>query len=292
MSTDLVKYELDNGDEIQLTGKNVRELLVNGDSARVTDKEVVNFMMLCKAHRLNPFVREAYLVKYGDHPATIVTGKDAVLKRAQRNPRFRGFTAGVTVINNGQIQRREGTLVLDGTEKLLGGWCRVSVQDFEHEMFEEVSLAEYSTGKSNWAKMPATMIRKVAIVHALREAFPEDLSGLYDSAEMGKVEEGDTGSMIDAKAEVIDVQNAEADPRKELWETAANFKREAIEAGIKEEGINQWMEATFVNADGTPKERALYTAEDIDKLACWLSDRINDMRKLAEKTEAAEDIEF
>ena len=32
--------------------------------------------------------------------------------------------------------------------------------------------------------MPCLMIRKVAIVQALREAFPEDLGGLYDIDEM------------------------------------------------------------------------------------------------------------
>jgi hypothetical protein len=46
-------------------------------------------------------------------------------------------------------------------------------------------MHEYDTGKSSWAKMPATMIRKVALVQSLREAFPSDLGGLYDSCERG-----------------------------------------------------------------------------------------------------------
>ena len=33
--------------------------------------------------------------------------------------------------------------------------------------------------------MPCVMIRKCAMVTALREAFPEDLQGLYDASEMG-----------------------------------------------------------------------------------------------------------
>ena len=37
-----------------------------------------------------------------------------------------------------------------------------------------------------WAKMPATMIRKVAIVSALREAFPDKFQGMYDQSEMGQ----------------------------------------------------------------------------------------------------------
>ena len=36
---------------------------------------------------------------------------------------------------------------------------------------------------SNWASKPATMIRKVALVQALREAFPEDLQGMYSIEE-------------------------------------------------------------------------------------------------------------
>ncbi|HAU5286943.1 TPA: hypothetical protein JD117_18160, partial [Clostridioides difficile] len=38
-----------------------------------------------------------------------------------------------------------------------------------------------------WKQMPCVMIRKCAIVTALREAFPEDLQGLYDSAEIKTV---------------------------------------------------------------------------------------------------------
>ena len=37
---------------------------------------------------------------------------------------------------------------------------------------------------TNWQKMPATMIRKVALVQALREAIPEEFGGLYSPEEM------------------------------------------------------------------------------------------------------------
>ncbi|MFQ9179681.1 MAG: hypothetical protein ACLR3C_06985 [Eggerthella lenta] len=32
--------------------------VLSGDKDKVSDREVTNFMMLCKAHRLNPFTRE------------------------------------------------------------------------------------------------------------------------------------------------------------------------------------------------------------------------------------------
>jgi hypothetical protein len=39
-----------------------------------------------------------------------------------------------------------------------------------------------------WAKMPALMIRKVALVSAMREAFSENVGGLYTTDEMNQAE--------------------------------------------------------------------------------------------------------
>lgn len=46
------------------------------------------------------------------------------------------------------------------------------------------SLAENSKGQSTWNTMPALMIRKVALVQALREIMPEEFGGIYDVDEM------------------------------------------------------------------------------------------------------------
>jgi hypothetical protein len=48
----------------------------------------------------------------------------------------------------------------------------------------KVKLSEYDTGKSLWNGKKATMIRKVALVHALREAFPSTFGALYDESEV------------------------------------------------------------------------------------------------------------
>lgn len=83
-------------------------------------------------------------------------------------------------------------MLLQG-EQLVGGWCKVFIQGYENPMFDEVGFSEYA-GKRNdgslnqqWATKPGTMIRKVAVVHALREAFPDEFSGLYDAAEMASI---------------------------------------------------------------------------------------------------------
>ena len=68
-----------------------------------------------------------------------------------------------------------------------------------------------------WSKKPATMIRKVALVQALREAFPKALGGLYTAEEQGQEEpettsapvmDQDTGEIIEA--EVVTAPQAPA----------------------------------------------------------------------------------
>ena len=67
-------------ESIRLSPAIVRKYLVNG-SGNVTDQEIMMFIGLCKYQHLNPFLREAYLIKYGNQAATIVTGKEAITKR-------------------------------------------------------------------------------------------------------------------------------------------------------------------------------------------------------------------
>ena len=73
-----------NGAEVKLTPAIVRNYLVSGDKDSVTDQEVALFINLCKYAKLNPWLKEAYCIKYGSEPATMVTGKEAFLKRAER----------------------------------------------------------------------------------------------------------------------------------------------------------------------------------------------------------------
>lgn len=186
----MTEYEC-GGQMVKISPAMIRKYLVNGNGA-VTDQEVMMFLSLCKFQKLNPFLKEAYLIKYGSQPATIVTGKEAFMKRAMRNPNYAGYEAGVVISfpETGQLENRVGTIVLDG-EDLVGGWATVYVKGWEHPLTLTVSFEEYcqkkndGTPMSNWATKPATMIRKVALVQALREAFPEDLGGMYTAEERG-----------------------------------------------------------------------------------------------------------
>lgn len=216
MANELVKYALDNGQDIEVTEQDVRDLLSAGGQMadNVTAAEIKAFMRLCQAQRLNPFTKDAYIVKYGSSPATIITGKEAFTKRAFRNKKFKGMEAGITVYSNNALQRRDGSLLLPG-EQLVGGWCKVYVDGYAAPMFDEVSFNEYSTGKSNWARIPATMIRKVAITHALREAFPEDLGGLYGEEEMGQAVDPEPAQAVVTESATVQPSKPERPARLE-----------------------------------------------------------------------------
>lgn len=191
----IVKYKADSGRDVQLTPETVLGYIVSGDGAP-SPKEVVAFMAMCQARKLDPLAGDAYMVCYKGPlgPKTsVIVSKDYYLQTACRQPDFDGFEAGVVVATHGgALEKRKGALVSTNParETLVGGWAKVYSTKRSHPSEAVVSLAEYSTGRSMWRPAdkggkPATMIRKVALVQALREMYPAQFVGLYDKAEMG-----------------------------------------------------------------------------------------------------------
>lgn len=186
-----VTYEAD-GEKIRLTPSIVQQYIVGSDS-NITIQEFKFFTELCKARKLNPFLKEAYCIKYGNHPAQIIVSKNAVLKRAVRNCEYNGMESGVIVEKNdtGEIIERKGIFYLKSKEKLVGGWAKVYRKNWEHPTYCSVSVDEAIQRKKDgsvnvfWSEKTATMIEKVAKVRALRETFIEDLDGMYEAEEIG-----------------------------------------------------------------------------------------------------------
>ena len=203
----VVKFEVE-GQEIKLSKKIVQEYIV-GTDVPITNQEFKLFTELCKVRKLNPFLREAYLIKYkAGTPAQLVVGKDAILKRAVLNPNYDGMECGIIVQKeDGTIEERQGTFRL-GNEQLVGGWARVFRKDWSHPTYSSVSFNEVAQRKndgqlnSNWSTKSATMLEKVAKVRALRETFVEDLAGMYEAEEMQQ--EIPQQEPIEVQADVIE----------------------------------------------------------------------------------------
>jgi phage recombination protein Bet len=162
---------------IQTTGLTNAQLdLIKATVAKnATDDELALFLYRCKEMGLDPLKPgQIYWIKYGSNPGSIVIGIDGFRAKAAATGKHVGTSRGLT---------------FDSNAALIGAWCEIYRSDWTHPAREEVLLSEYTTGKAMWAKMPATMLKKVAEVAALRIAFPEQLSGMYSHEEMDQAAE-------------------------------------------------------------------------------------------------------
>jgi phage recombination protein Bet len=151
------------------------KLITDTVAKGATPDELKLFLYRCKNLGLDPLKPgQIYFIKYGTGPGSIVTGIDGFRSKAARSGKLSGIKRGVIRDNKG---------------KCIGAWAEVYRKDWNDCAREEVSLSEYNTGKSMWAKMPETMIKKVAEAAALRMAFPDDLGGVYSEEEMDQAKE-------------------------------------------------------------------------------------------------------
>jgi len=203
--TNAVEFEV-NGEEVKLTGNTVKNYLVRGNG-EVSDQELVMYINLCKYQKLNPFLNEAYLVKFGQQPAQIIVSKEAFMKRAENHPKYEGFAAGIIVERDDDLVEVEGAVKLS-KDKLIGGWAKIYRSDRKHPVTTRISLEEFSKGQATWKQMPLNMIRKSAIVNAQREAFPDTLGALYTEDD-ADVTTGQGSPEEQAKQEIKQNANSE-----------------------------------------------------------------------------------
>lgn len=178
-----------------------------------TRDELQLFLYRCQNLDLDPLKPgQIHFVKYGNNPGSIIIGVDGFRARAAKTGKHTGTKRGI---------------IRDDSGRCIGAWCEVYRSDWEHPARDEASLSEYNTGKNNWAKMPETMIKKVAEVAALRMAFPDELGGIYSDDEMEQAKDGLAGTVPDAKQTVKIVApdaNAHTITDTEILEIEADIK--------------------------------------------------------------------
>ncbi|MDZ4263814.1 MAG: phage recombination protein Bet [Pseudomonadota bacterium] len=183
----IVRYQTDHG-QMELSVRQIQLYLC----PKATEQEAYMFLRLCQAQRLNPFLKEAYLVIFDGEDgrtASMIVGRDAFIRRAEAHEQFGGFRAGIIVeLAEGNVEELDGAVPPVGST-LLGGWSIVSRRDRNDPHKTTVSFSEYNTNRRNWKRMPATMIRKVAIVQGLREVFPTVYAGVDANVDIGDADE-------------------------------------------------------------------------------------------------------
>ena len=149
-----------------------KNLLLNTVAKGATQAEFLMFIEFCKATGLNPYKKEIWFIKTNKGDVQIMTGINGFLAIANNHPEFDGMEVS--------IQEENG--------KLVSATAKVYRKDRKIPSCATVYLSEYfkpsKFGNGMWEKMPRMMLQKVAKSVALREAFPQELGGMYTQEEM------------------------------------------------------------------------------------------------------------
>jgi phage recombination protein Bet len=201
--------------ELQL----IRDTVARGASA----DEFKLFLYRCKTMGLDPLKPgQIFFIKYGTAPGTIVIGREGFRVRASKTGKHTGTKLGT---------------IRDDSGKCIGAWCEVFRSDWQHSARVEVSLAEYNTGKSQWAKMPETMIQKVAEAAALRMAFPDELGGIYLREEMDQAAPEERDVIPQSLIEEPTIEEQDSNPANFTISFGTKYKNMTIAEAIDRDGL-------------------------------------------------------
>lgn len=182
--------------QLILTNKH-KELIKNQIAPTATKEELDLFFMMAYRTKLDPLLKQLYFIKYGKGDranVSYVTSIDGYRIIAHRTGQF----AGIDEPN------------YKHTKKGILWSCTITVyrKDSDRGFSATVHFKEYNTGKNLWSKMPMTMIAKVAEAHALRKAFPHDLSGIYTTDEMDQADKNRTPKppKLATKAQIEEIE--------------------------------------------------------------------------------------
>jgi hypothetical protein len=133
--------------------------------------------------------KNIYAIKYGN-TYSLITSIDYARKI--------GMRSGVCGVSKPIYQEDEKGGIIS---------CEVTIKrkvgDTIGEYTAEVYFKEYSSGRNLWATKPRTMIAKVAEMHALRKACPEEMSQMYTEEEMETIKVEPVNSEIETIKEQL-----------------------------------------------------------------------------------------
>ena len=181
----------------ELTTTNNLEMLNalrNTVAPGLTDPEFMLFAEMCRATGLNPATKEIWAIKAGGR-LQLMTGINGFLKIANSHPAYDGM---------------EVEYEWDG-KNLIAATVKVYRKDRRFPSVATAYMSEYGKQTPIWRQMPSIMLSKCAKSLAIREAFINELGGLYTQEEMP----ADYGAQ---RVEVVNTETGEVHsmPTKQL----------------------------------------------------------------------------
>lgn len=141
--------------------------LRNSIAKELTDAEFQLFVEICKTTGLNPLTKEVWAIKANGR-LQLMTGINGFLRIANSHPQFDGM----------EVQNE-----FDG-KNLVACTVKVHRKDRKYPSVATAYLHEYAKPSPIWKTMPSIMLAKCAKSLAIREAFIQELGGLYTQEEM------------------------------------------------------------------------------------------------------------
>jgi phage recombination protein Bet len=215
--------------EIAIQNNNLEMLstLRNSVAPGLTDNEFMLFAEMVKATGLNPVTKEVWAIKAGGR-LQIMTGINGFLRIANAHPAYDGMEV--------EYER-------DG-DKIIAATAKVYRKDRRFPSVATAFMSEYAKPTPIWKTMPSIMLSKCAKSLALREAFVQELGGLYTQEEMPAefapqrettipkedlIVSEKTGRVIGTKPKATTMAKVEA-AIEDLPETKAGLKESIVEA--------------------------------------------------------------
>lgn len=156
-------------DKQLITQNNVEMLhtLRNTVAPGLTDSEFALFAEIVKSTGLNPVTKEVWAIKAGGR-LQLMTGINGFLRIANSHPMFDGMEV--------EFEKDE--------DRIVAATAKVYRKDRRFPAVATAFMAEYGKPTPIWKQMPSVMLAKCAKSLAIREAFVQELGGLYTQEEM------------------------------------------------------------------------------------------------------------
>ena len=170
-------------DQVELLPDEVKKFI--DPQGHGTEQEQQFYLELCKARKLNPFVKDVYFIKYGNMQAATVVAVDTFVARSMDHSIYEGYEAGWIVGPEDAPKR-----TVDPFGYLMGAWCK-AMRTGMVPCEAVVRVDAFTTKKNRWGTDPFGMIQKCAIAAAHRKAFPKTFAHLYGQEEITNPNEKD-----------------------------------------------------------------------------------------------------